>query len=243
MLKPLPLLSPSGLAMIQQQSISRLLEHPTPLAQGLAPVPASGRDQFQLMHPSLLQRHTATPVAAPPVTFSNPSQQLTQLGQKYGVPFQGGSLERYQSDVIKAIIKVKAREKGIPEQVALGMAGNESGWKMWSDVSKGTLVQGRNVREGILKSTDWGVMQINDKAHGTSAVFPRVKYDLEFNIDYGLTFLARQREKIKGDLGLGLGDWDRTVASYNLGHDPKTEKSLAIAQRYVTHVSNRSQMA
>jgi soluble lytic murein transglycosylase-like protein len=240
MLKPLPLLS-SGMAMIQQGSISRMLQTgSTPPGVSL---PAIGSDQFQLVHPSLLMSRSATPIAAPPISFSNASQQIQSLGQKYGVPFKGGSLDRYQSEVIKAIIKVKAREKGIPEKIALGMAGNESGWKMWSNVEKGTLVQGRNVRDGVLSSTDWGVMQINDKAHGSGNVFPRVKYDLEYNIDYGLSFLARQRQKIRGDLGLGLGDWDRTVASYNLGHDPKTTKSLAIAQRYVTHVSDRAQLA
>ncbi|PIQ28382.1 hypothetical protein COW36_03870 [bacterium (Candidatus Blackallbacteria) CG17_big_fil_post_rev_8_21_14_2_50_48_46] len=239
MLRPLQIPQP-GLAMIQTQSVSRMLGVSASVqSQNTG---TGSRDQFQLMHPSLLMQRSATPISVPPVSFSSPTQQLQYLGQKYGV-VQTGSLSQFQTEVIKAVIRVKAREHGIPEKVALGIAGNESGWKMWSNLEKGTVIQGKNIRDGELKSTDWGVMQINDKAHGSARVFPRAKYDLEFNIDYGLSFLARQRQKIKGDLGLGLGDWDRTVASYNLGHDPQTSKSLAIAQNYVSHVSNKTQYA
>lgn len=84
-------------------------------------------------------------------------------------------------------------------------------------------------------------MQINDKAHPRA--FPRAKQDLEYNVDYALSYLARQRERIQGSLNLGLGDWDRTVASYNLGHNPSTERALATAERYVSRVKERSQQA
>lgn len=172
------------------------------------------------------------------LNLDSPRQQLMSLGQKYGVPYTGGDINNYQKNLIKTIIRFKAREHGIPEHIALGIAGNESGWKMWKNLDKGELVAGRNVRDGQLKSTDWGVMQINDKAHPRA--FPRVKQDLEYNIEYGLSYLARQRNKVSGDLNLGLGDWDRTVASYNLGHNPKTERAYQIAARYVGHVSNRA---
>lgn len=169
----------------------------------------------------------------------SPRSQLTSLGQKYGVSQNSGeSYHKFQKRVAKAILTYKAQQYGIPLHVAMGIAGNESNWTMWKDIDSNVVIQGRNVRDGVLKSTDWGVMQINDKAHPRA--FPRAKTDMEYNIDYGLKYLSRQRSRIQGSLGLGLGDWDRTVASYNLGHNPKTERSLSIANRYVSHVKKRS---
>lgn len=187
---------------------------------------------------SSLATATVQTVALSNLQGSTPAQQLQLLGRKYGVPANSNP-DKYQSNVIQAIIRAKAAEYGIPEHVALGISGNESGWKMWKNVNSGELVQGKNLRDGELKSTDWGAMQINDKAHAKA--FPRAKQDLEYNIDYALRFLAKQRETIKGDLGHGLGDWDRTVASYNLGHNPKTQRGYQIAAQYVGRVSDRAE--
>lgn len=179
--------------------------------------------------------------AAMAVTASpSARQQLMQLGQKYGVAYPSGqSLEAYQKRVVQKIVRVKAREHGIPESIALAISKNESGQQMWKDISAGTLMAGQNIREGQLLSTDWGAMQINDKAHPSA--FPRAKTDLEYNIDYGLRYLARQRDRVQGSLNLGFGDWDRTIASYNLGHNPSTERAYAIAERYVSHVHRHAQ--
>ncbi|GIW23163.1 MAG: hypothetical protein KatS3mg068_2170 [Candidatus Sericytochromatia bacterium] len=169
--------------------------------------------------------------------LKSPREQIMDLGRKYNVPFDG-NINTYQSKVIKVALVSKARQMGIPENVALGIAGNESEWRMWSDVDKGIVVQGKNIRNGVLKSTDWGVMQINDKAHPKA--FPRAKYDLEYNIDYALNLLAKKRINIKGSLGLGFGDWDRTIASYNLGHNPVTKSSYQKANKYVSKVKQKS---
>lgn len=242
--------------------VSQLLQGRAPSvahsSQPLLPVSFTA-DQFSLSAPGALFRsilpalsgigRSASPVtpagpakvqtlALSNLQGSTPAQQLQLLGRKYGVPAQT-NMNKYQSDVIQAIIRHKAAEYGIPEHVALGISGNESGWKMWKNISSGELVQGRNVRDGELKSTDWGAMQINDKAHAKA--FPRAKQDLEFNIDYALRFLAKQRQNIKGDLGHGLGDWDRTVASYNLGHNPNSQRGYQIAARYVGKVSDRAE--
>lgn len=235
----LPAWNPSPASQLTM--VSRLLQA-APRPQ--APIPhASAGNLFGRIGDSLLASPAALFRGALPtlqlnLTGASPAQQLTALGQKYGVPRGVKSLDAYQSDVIKAIIQVKARQYGIPEQVALGIGGNESGWKMWKNLASGQLVEGRNVRDGVLSSTDWGAMQINDKAH--AGAFPRAKQDLEYNIDYALKFLARQRQKIHGDMGLGFGDWDRTVASYNLGHNPSSNRDYQIAANYVGHVSDRA---
>lgn len=222
------------------------------LAQQTRPVPSAPvfqtasvqPDRFQLSAPSQLFQRQAqlpltSPIALPPIRVSGSSrQQLMALGQKYGVAYSGQDINRYQTQVIQAVIRQKAQSYGIPEHIALAIAKNESGIKMWKDIDRGTLVEGRNIRDGVLKSTDWGVMQINDKAHPRA--FPRAREDLEYNIDYGLQYLARQRSKIQGSLNLGFGDWDRTIASYNLGHNPSTENAYAIAQRYVGHVHKQA---
>lgn len=167
----------------------------------------------------------------------SPIQQLTKLGQKYNIPFES-DIKSFQKRVIKALVMHRAMEYGIPMNIALGISGNESSWSMWKDVKNGKLEQCKNVRDGILKSSDWGAMQINDKAHAKA--FPRVKNDLEYNVEYGLKFLANRHNKIKGDMGLGFGEWDRTIASYNLGHNPSSQRDYEIAQKYVSRVKQKS---
>jgi hypothetical protein len=226
--------------------------HPLPASPMLPSPPVSPRSASPLQQPDQLfhSRPALTGIPAKGTISALPSgtisttgsarQQLTQLGQKYGVNYTAGqSLETYQKRVIQQIVRVKAREHGIPEAIALAISKNESGQQMWKNVSAGTLVEGRNIREGQLLSTDWGAMQINDKAH--PGAFPRAKTDLEYNIDYGLAYLARQRDRVQGSLNLGFGDWDRTIASYNLGHNPGTERAYAIAERYVSHVRQQVQ--
>lgn len=244
----LPVQPPSAASRLGMVSQLLRRQPAAPVTPPAAP-PFQAGDRLQLQAPVQLFRSSpAVPVSLPglapvpalsvPVN-GQPAAQLQALGQKYGVARQAGeSLRQYESKVIKAIVRHKAREHGIPERIALGIAANESGFRMWKDTGSAEVLQGRNVRDGVLKSTDWGVMQINDKAHPRA--FPRVQNDLEYNIDYGLSYLARQRSRIQGSLGLGLGDWDRTVASYNLGHDPKTARALSIAQRYVGKVTQRA---
>ncbi len=220
--------------------VSRLLDlsrpQSTPAPALLAPVARPALDRLELKTPT--QLFAGAVLSSISMTAASPLQQLKQTGQKYGVPFQGGDTQSYQRQVIKAVITHKAREKGIPVEIALAIANNESGSKMWKNPSSAELVAGKNIRDGVLKSTDWGAMQINDKAHPKA--FPRAKTDLEYNIDYGLSYLARQRGRVQGSLNLGFGDWDRTIASYNLGHSPKTERAHQIAQNYVGHVRKQA---
>lgn len=237
------LLSSSGFNPLPASSVPRIpspaspppLSVPRPLNH-----PLQRPDQLFRARPVLSGIPAAMAVTASPSASPSARQQLMQLGQKYGVAYTSGqSLEAYQKRVVQQIVRVKAREHEIPESIALAISKNESGQQMWKDISAGTLMAGRNIREGNLLSTDWGAMQINDKAHPSA--FPRAKTDLEYNIDYGLGYLARQRDRVQGSLNLGFGDWDRTIASYNLGHNPSTERAYAIAERYVSHVHRHAQ--
>ncbi len=186
-------------------------------------------DQVKLMP---LQNVGAIPAVGGFNGPKSPTEQIMDMGKKYQIPYTG-DIDSYQKRVVKAVIMHKALEYGVPMNVALGVAGNESGWKMWSNIQKGTLVNCKNPN-----STDWGAMQINDHAH--TKAFPRAKNDLEYNIDYGMQFLSNRQNKIKGSLGLGFGEWDRTIASYNLGHNPKSTRDYEIANKYVSRVKNQS---
>lgn len=170
----------------------------------------------------------------------SPTSQIIELGKKYQIPYTG-DINKYQKEVIKNIIIHKAIQYDIPLNVALGICGNESSWSMWSDPKSGKLEQCKNMRDGSLNSSDWGAMQINDKAHPKA--FPRAKYDLEYNIEYGLKFLANRNDKVSGNMNLGFGNWDRTVASYNLGHNPTSQRDYQIAQNYVSRVKKKSLQA
>jgi soluble lytic murein transglycosylase-like protein len=186
-------------------------------------------DQVDLLPPLPIGGIPATGLSS----YKSPTQQLIDAGNKYQIPYTGGDMETYQKRVVKALIMHKAMEYNVPLSIALGVAGNESGWKMWSNVEKGTLVKCNNPG-----STDWGAMQLNDSANPKA--FPRAKLDLEYNVDYGMKFLAGRLGKIKGNLGLGFGEHDRAIASYNLGHNPVSKRDYEIASRYVSHVKKQS---
>lgn len=193
---------------------------------------------FDTFHSNKLSNTTLE--SLPDKSRMSPTSQIMELGKKYQIPYSG-DINKYQKEVIKNIIIHKAIQYDIPLNVALGICGNESSWSMWSDPKSGKLEQCKNIRNGVLSSSDWGAMQINDKAHPRA--FPRAKYDLEYNIEYGLKFLANRSDKASGNLNLGFGDWDRTVASYNLGHNPTSQRDYEIAQKYVSRVKKKSVQA
>lgn len=202
--------------IIEEQSVSKILNNSDQLDR------VYNSDSFSIKNSSTLS--------------SNPKDQIKELGAKYGVPYKGENLNTYQGAVAKAIITQKANQYGIPVNIALAMAKHESGLKMWNFSANGKVIQGKNST-----STDWGIMQINDHAHPKA--FPNVKQSMEANIDYGLKLLSSLHNKIKGSLGLGFGNWDRTVASYNLGHNPSSVRDYAIAQNYVLRTKYQSFLA
>lgn len=188
--------------------------------------------------------HTANAKTAPaqatgvqPPLSGPPAEQLRLLAQRYGVKVpHGADIARYQPAIVRAVIRAEARRLGIPERVALGVSGHESaGWQMWTNVAAGNLQRNANQIRGRVVSTDWGVMQINDVAHPRA--FPQVQSSLEANVRYGLQFLKAQHGRYQGALGHGMGDWDKALAAYNLGHAPQTPNEHAIAKRYVQAVS------
>lgn len=168
-----------------------------------------------------------------------PAQQLYLLGVKYPQEQRSAAENRLgqrQSQFIRATVRQQARFYGVPESVALGISGHESGgWKMWPRVRNKKLseraLSNRNYNHaGEVASTDWGVMQINDMAHPQA--FPRARHDVEYNIAFGMALLARTHTVYKGSLNMGFGVWDTTVAAYHLGHAPRAEE-MEHTRRYI----------
>jgi hypothetical protein len=179
--------------------------------------------------PALRSGPVPGPLSLSPSSQAEPPMaQLERLSTKYGVRPQA-DLKAWQRDLTRAIITAEARQQGIPPEIPLSVAYHESRMMMWTDPRSGKVVHNDNMRNGQLSSTDFGVMQINNRAHARA--FPQVSTDMEANITYGVAMLARINRKYGQDLGMGLGRWDAVYAVYGLGHIPKTDSERAWAQR------------
>jgi soluble lytic murein transglycosylase-like protein len=168
--------------------------------------------------------------AIPSLTFaasqSQNQRQLTLLARRHKLAAM--SEASMQTRVVRAVVLAKARDYGVPREIAMGISGHESGgWKMWQGKD---VIQNSNHTAAGLHSIDWGVMQLNDRAH--PGAFPRARQDLAYNIEYGMRYLADLHKVYQGSLNQGFGNWDLTLAAYNLGHSPLPEE-LPIATRYL----------
>lgn len=165
----------------------------------------------------------------PDLSQHAPQHQLQTLAQRYVY------LEhKHPQALIQATVRQHAFVHHIPLAVALGISGHESGgWKMWQEKSQATLANINYHPNGHVASTDWGVMQINDRAHPEA--FPRARQDIAYNIAFGMALLAKTHKVYQGSLNLGFGTWDTTIAAYHLGHAP-TPAEMPQVQRYVKQI-------
>ncbi len=181
--------------------------------------------QTQTSGLSIHQQHKTRTQLKPGIT-TQADRQLVQLASQHGLAQMHP--DALQVRVIKAEVMARADRLGVPRSLALAVSGHESGgWKMWNQQVVSNTNQGDN---GHVQSTDWGVMQINDKAHPQA--FPRASKDLAYNIEYGLNYLAELHKVYQGSLNQGFGDWDITLAAYNLGHAPSPDE-MPTAARYL----------
>lgn len=118
---------------------------------------------------------------------------------------------------IDRLITRVAGKFGIPAALLKGIAKLESNWRQFDE--KGQPVSGHNTNG----SSDWGILQINDKAH--PGAFPKVKVDIVANLEYGAKYLAGHYRK--------YGNWMDAVAAYNAGSPRRTSTGAYVNQRYV----------
>lgn len=192
-------------------------------------IPLSAQ-QTQTAHVSVNQQPKTKTQLKPGIT-TQADQQLVQLARQHGLAQMHPNA--LQVRVIKAEVMASADRLGVPRALALAVSGHESGgWKMWEQ----KVIRNTNQTEsGGIHSTDWGVMQINDLAHPQA--FPRASKDLAYNIKYGLNYLAELHKVYQGSLNQGFGDWDVTLAAYNLGHAPSPDE-MQTASRYLSRLQS-----
>lgn len=111
----------------------------------------------------------------------------------------------------------ECREIGLPEQLGLATAVTESEMTQFHK-------DGAPLGHGNADSTDWGVMQVNDKAWGDRYDLNLLKTDWKYNIRAGLQILKQSYDAaMKNNEGLkGPGDANQNLAraaysGYNSG--------------------------
>lgn len=170
---------------------------------------------------------------------ATPTEQIQGWADSFDIPAQKLNAS-VQSQVVQQLLVQEAAKYGVPRHVALALAGHEShGWQMWSAPEHAEVLvnTNRNAR-GELHSHDWGVMQINDSAHPQA--FPQAATDLQFNIQYGLAYLASLHDVAQASYNWGFGRWDGTLAAYHLGHRPRPHEQRR-AQKYVSQIRRFAQ--
>ncbi|MCM3269588.1 C40 family peptidase [Paenibacillus elgii] len=105
-------------------------------------------------------------------------------------------------------ITIKSKEMGLPTDIALAIAWTES--KMTQFTKDGQCYKGENKVDGKVVSTDWGIMQLNDKAWGDTYDFDKIKKDWKYNIDCGLKVALNRYKK-----ALELGEENIPRATYS----------------------------
>ncbi len=121
-------------------------------------------------------------VRVPNLSRFEVNREIERLSAKYDVP----------ADILKAIVW------------------QESGW---THAHNGVVVYNvnRDQKSGAVRSTDWGIVQLNDAAHPRA--FPRARTDPKFSLDFAAKLLHSLNEE-------NGGDWNRTIARYNGINNP-----------------------
>jgi uncharacterized FlaG/YvyC family protein len=87
---------------------------------------------------------------------------------------------------------------GLPVKIGLAIAWTESRMKQYN--KSGKPLAGENKKDGKVLSTDWGLMQINDKQWKDTYDIERVKTDWQYNVRVGLE-IALDEYKAAGKAG------------------------------------------
>lgn len=109
--------------------------------------------------------------------------------------------------IIKAILDQVAKEEGMPAELFYVVAWTESNWQQWDN-------RGRTVRSG---TSDYGLMQINKRAHSHKYDWTQITGDALYNARAGADILkwSYNYARRKGYRGRDL--WKATYAVYNGG--------------------------
>jgi hypothetical protein len=137
---------------------------------------------------------------------ANPTQEAVPASGAY-LP----GINPTKQQVVDYIYK-QCREIGIPERLGLATASTESEMTQFNK-------DGTPYRHSNPGSTDWGIMQINDKAWGERYDLDRIKTDWQYNVRAGLEILKYSYDAAvkngEGDKGPGVTIQNLARAAYS----------------------------
>lgn len=109
-------------------------------------------------------------------------------------------------------IESECKKKGLPTEIGLAIAWTESSMSQYN--KHGKALSGKNKRkDGTVSSTDWGIMQINDKAWGDRYDFDRIRSDWKYNVSCGLDIALYSYKKVQHEENIPRA----TYCGYNSG--------------------------
>ena len=100
-------------------------------------------------------------------------------------------------------IERAAERAQVPPDLLKAVAWQESGWMHYSRA--GVQRNANRNKAGSVVSTDWGIVQVNDRAHPRA--FPRARVDPRYNLEFGGRLLRSLYQE--------TGDWERAIERYN----------------------------
>ena len=127
---------------------------------------------------------------------------------------RGAEIPKYKPEVIKQMIVEEATRQGVPVELAIAVAQQESGFNNKA-VSKANT-------DG---SRDYGVFQLNDRYHKLKNAYNPIE-----NIRYGIGMLREGLKKNKGNV-------QKTLSDYNAGSNAKGN-ARAAGDSYALKVMN-----
>lgn len=100
-------------------------------------------------------------------------------------------------------IERAAQRAQVPPEVLKAIAWQETGWLHYSH--SGVQRNSNRNKAGAVVSTDWGIVQVNDRAHPRA--FPRARVDPRYNLEFGGRLLRSLYQE--------NGTWERAIERYN----------------------------
>lgn len=133
---------------------------------------------------------------------------------------RGAEIPKYKPEVLKKIIIDEATKQGVPVELALAVAQQESGFN-----NKAVSKPNKN------GSRDYGLFQLNDKYHKLKNVYDPIE-----NTRYAIGMLKKGLAKNNGDVAKTLSDYNAGVnakGDARKAGDAYAQKVMAIANKNV----------
>ncbi|GMQ55972.1 hypothetical protein AN1V17_03640 [Vallitalea sediminicola] len=135
---------------------------------------------FVKANPIVIEKPEETPIIKP-----KESSNVENNKRKYGNP---------SYEEIVNYIDQYCKEIGLPKDIGLAIAWTESGMTQYEGNNLANSNENKN-KNGQVTSTDWGIMQLNDKSWSDKYDFEHIRNDWKYNIRGGLNVALNRYNK------------------------------------------------